>query len=619
VTPAHDCTLSRCHGELVHAAHKVISSSSTPACTQATCHGTNVVTIHVNCAQCHASTDPTVVAAIAAGGATCETCHTSTAVAHAAIGTSHAVSGSCYTALCHKFTDVGDIHTLGDDPPGCAACHATPAPHTIVCGTVGCHPDLAVFHDHTHANASGTTDTVDPTIGPKSAACTACHGTDLVIAHNGVFTSQPDLGCFCHTTGFLRTEMGVLLAAGQAECVDCHKGAHAVHAFENTASGHSTTTYGKKGVYTKFDGSQGVTLIDTEDNTVTTAWDFPTVNVFWASSDASAPATAMKGLTKNSTITCQDCHTGLNMPGPHGAAESFGIDPNYDYPFKYAIVGGGAGANSFTDPSLNYRAGGGATAATPGTTTAGIPASASGIKVRIASNLSTSTNAPDQIKSTALADLMITNYNNYPDGRGAEYIADGTSGPYAVICAKCHDLFNGSVPTTFAVDNGWGASGTDSYEGFHGAHAGGTARNGNDLGRIDGRSDCASCHVAIPHAWRQPRLLVNGYTGPYNLYGGFPAQPGFVPTVTVNSVADPFPYYQGRGMPLAAGVGVMAPAPDVSPGNGPNDAKDNHAFNAFGKPVWEEAACISCSGSTTGVGWAGLEHRGITSEPAKLK
>jgi hypothetical protein len=72
-------------------------------------------------------------------------------------------------------------------------------------------------------------------------------------------------------------------------------------------------------------------------------------------------------------------------------------------------------------------------------------------------------------------------------------------------------------------------------------------------------------------------------------------------------------------MPLLAGANVVAPAPAVSPGNGPNDAKDNHAANSFGKPVWEEAACISCSGSNASVGWAGLEHRGLTTEPAKLK
>jgi len=450
--------------------------------------------------------------------------------------------------------------------------------------------------------------------GTKSSACTSCHGTNLAVTHAAV-------GCICHTASFLTAEMAPFLVSGAtpAECVDCHKGQYAAHSFNETASGHSTTTYGKKGVYTKFDGSQGVTLIDTEDDTVTTDWDFPTVNVFWGSTDPSAPPTAIKGLTKDSVVTCQDCHTGLSATGPHGAAQNWDIDPNYPYPFKYAILGGPAGAKSFTDPALNYRASGLATgAATPATLSAGIPASASGIKARIASNLSTSTNAPVQIKSTNPADLMITNYNNYPDGRGAEYIADATSGRYAVICAKCHDLYNyASLPTTSALDNGWGNAGPDSYEGLHGAHAGGTARNGNDVGRIDGRSDCAACHVAIPHAWRQPRLLVNGFTGTYQLGGSWdPVNKVVVGATAVASVADPFPYFQGRGMPFSTGVGAMAPAPAVSPGNGPNDAKDDHSANAFGKPVWEEAACISCSGANTGTT---LEHRGLTTEPAKLR
>jgi len=610
VTATNDCLSSACHGPNgPHTgAHAVIPSSGTPACTQATCHGTDVVIIHTaGCGECHASTNATVVAAIAAGGATCETCHTSMAVAHPAIGTRHTVSGICYTPECHASTDVGVIHTQGDDPPGCWVCHGPGKTPSLDCANTTCHPNFLTVHSFTHADATGT----------KSSACVACHGTDLPIAHNGVFTGQPSAGCVCHTASFLRAEMTPLLASGHAECVDCHKDTHAAHSFNETASGHSTTTYGKKGVYTKFDGTQGVTLIDTEDDTVTTAWDFPTANVFWSSTDPSAPPTAIKGLTKDSVVTCQDCHTGLNAAGPHGAAQNWAIDPNYDYPFKYAILGGPAGARSFTDPALNYRASGVATgAATPATLSAGVPASASGIKARIASNLSTSTNAPVQIKSTNPADLMITNYNNYPDGRGAEYIADATSGQYAVICAKCHDLYNyASLPTTNAVDNGWGNAGPDSYEGMHGAHAGGTARNGNDLGRIDGRSDCASCHVAIPHAWSQPRLLVNGFTGNYYIGGGWSG--GVLnPGTPTPSVADPYPYFQGRGMPFSTGVGVMAPAPAVSPGNGPNDAKDNHAFNAFGKPVWEEAACISCSGAFTGTA---LEHRGLTTEPAKLR
>ena len=458
--------------------------------------------------------------------------------------------------------------------------------------------------------------------GALSSACTTCHRDNLATVHaNAEFG-----GCGCHTASFLTARMAAFMAPGAtpAECVSCHAGTHAAHAFGDSISGHSTTTYGKKGVYTKFDGSQGVTLKDSEGDTVTTDWDFPSVNVFWAATDTAAPATAIKGLTKDSVVSCQDCHVGLNtVAGPHGAAEQFGIDPNYDYPFKYAIVGGPAGAVSATDGSLNYTAPGQTpkpgrfAAATPTTSTAGIPASASGIKARIAANLGTVA-AP--IKSVNPADLMITNYENYPDYKGAEYIADATSGQYAVICAKCHDLYNWtSKPTTTSVDQGWGNAGPDNYEGMHGAHAGGTSRNGNDVGRIDGRSDCVNCHVAVPHAWRQPRLLVNGYTGPIMLGGGWIGGVLVPPTTSIASVADPFPYFQGRGMPLFAGANVVAPAPAVSPGNGPNDAKDDHAANAYGKPVWEEAACVSCSGSSTSVGWAGLEHRGLTTEPAKIR
>jgi len=452
--------------------------------------------------------------------------------------------------------------------------------------------------------------------GALSSACTTCHRDNLATVHaNAEFG-----GCGCHTASFLTARMAAFMAPGAtpAECVSCHAGTHAAHAFGDSISGHSTTTYGKKGVYTKFDGSQGVTLKDSEGETVTTDWTFPSVDVFWAATDTAAPATAIKGLTKDSIVTCQNCHTGLNtVAGPHGAAEQFGIDPNYDYPFKYAIVGGPAGAVSATDYSLNYQAPGqlsrtGAPvfplASTPATSTYGIPASASGIKARIAANLGTVA-AP--IKSTNPADLMITNYQNYPNDQGAEYIADATSGDYAVICAKCHDLYNwASKPATTAVDQGWGNAGPDSFEGMHGAHAGGTAKNGNDVGRIDGRSDCVNCHVAVPHAWRQPRLLVNGFTGEYETESG-----------KMESVADPFPYFQGRGMPFPEGVGVLAPAPDVSPANGPNDAHDNHAANAFGKPVWEEAACISCSKSAdpTNAEAGFLEHEGEPEHVGKIK
>jgi hypothetical protein len=548
VTPAHDCTLSRCHGELVHAAHKVISSSSTPACTQATCHGTNVVTIHVNCAQCHASTDPTVVAAIAAGGATCETCHTSTAVAHAAIGTSHAVSGSCYTALCHKFTDVGDIHTLGDDPPGCAACHATPAPHTIVCGTVGCHPDLAVFHDHTHANASGTTDTVDPTIGPKSAACTACHGTDLVIAHNGVFTSQPDLGCFCHTNRFfdMTGEMAPLLAAGRAECIDCHNGAHAAHGFTNgvshgsgyvAASGHNTTTYGRVGARTDF-SSLGV--IDTVGNAPSAQFPLSVNNTFKA------------GYSWTSTVTCEDCHTALTgneAAGPHGGQTfaNWGIDPAYSGSFETASLWGG---------QYDQKVSGGATVT--------IGPFAEGIAQW----------TPAGGESEELKDYQV-----YTPNMSTPTTTSLVAGPASVtagdlICVKCHDLYDATKATGFKgwanyahehhsadtgsfkmvfgkyrveVDGANAATYTVAAESMAAAktavttdHGGSVVASSQVIAASLGREvagACRNCHIAIPHGWKRPKLIV---------YSNLPdPTPGWRAAKKLPATGDSAPYNIG--------------------------------------------------------------------------
>ena len=583
-TPQSNC--HDCHGTDFDAIHPNIEGAHTAAainCTASDCHGTEVRTIHgepdgPGCAACHAAG---VTASVV-----CADCHsTDLNTVHAAGNAQHfttAPDTQCFDALCHASNDVSVIHTKGDDPPGCDACHAEGVETTVVCAECHVTPPAAEHQNFPHVDATGT----------KSSACVACHGTDLPTAHDGVFTGQPNLGCFCHTssTGIpMAGLMGPLLAAGEAECLDCHKDPHEAHSF-NMPLGHNTTIYPNFGMLSMYDGSQGVTLTTQvtashpTETVVENDWALPTKNVFWSANSTEAPAHAIKGLTKNSVITCQDCHTGLNAGGPHGAAQNWGLDPNYPYPYKYGILGSGGGS---TNPSVTI----------PATSTAGIPASASGIKARIKAVSPTGT-------------LDTSDYLNYPAGLGSQYIADATDGQYAIICAKCHDLFNAEpgyrVNATTTVDSGWGNAGPDSYEGMHGAHAGGTARNGNDVGRLDGRSDCLNCHIAIPHGWKRPRLLVNGYTGTYFIGGGWIG--GVLdPGVANQSTADPAPYWAGRGQLMLSGY---------SPGNGPTSADDQHDLNAYGVPVWEEAACVSCSAAATG---NALEHRGLTTEPAKLK
>jgi hypothetical protein len=272
--------------------------------------------------------------------------------------------------------------------------------------------------------------------------------------------------------------MTPLLAAGHAECVDCHKGAHAAHSFNEIASGHNTTTYGTIGAKTKFDGTQGVTLKwEAEETTtlagfgdgingtyttgqiatVTTTWSFPTVNVFWSSTDPSAPPTAMKGLTKTSVVTCQDCHTGLNVAGPHGAAQNWGLDPNYPGDYSYAELTKYVTCNSqYAVTSTNYLT----------------PLSVSGIAMRSA--------------LTSSAPLISR--------------TDGTKGATAVICAKCHDLEN-LVP----AGTGAGTSGLP-YATVEGAN---TAHDSHHQDQTDGSPQCVNCHVGVPHGWKMPRLLVD--------------------------------------------------------------------------------------------------------------
>ena len=164
-------------------------------------------------------------------------------------------------------------------------------------------------------------------------------------------------GCSCHA---------YFEARNKTACEGCHNGAHAPHGFTNgvsrgegyvAASGHNTPNLGTVGAKTKFDGTQGVTLKwESEESvvitapiagnagtytvgqiaTMTTTWSLPTANVFWASGDASALTPPSKGLTRTLVIQCQDCHTGLNAAGPHGAAQNWGLDPAYPGDYSYA-------------------------------------------------------------------------------------------------------------------------------------------------------------------------------------------------------------------------------------------------------------------------------------------
>ena len=118
------------------------------------------------------------------------------------------------------------------------------------------------------------------------------------------------------------------------------------------------------------------------------------------------------GLTKDSVVTCEDCHTGLNLAGPHPNS-NMDIDPNYPGRYKYAVLGARKGTTEDT--------------------------STSGIKY-----FTLETDEPGRMLTVGGAvygplplDQTYRNRGNFP-----ALLADGTKGEHAVICAKCHDLFN---------------------------------------------------------------------------------------------------------------------------------------------------------------------------------
>jgi hypothetical protein len=420
------------------------------------------------------------------------------------------------------------------------------------CADTTCHPNFLTVHNFTHADATGT----------KSSACVACHGTDLPIAHNGVFTGTPSAGCGCHTSLFgfsMAAEMAPLLAAGHAECVDCHKDTHAAHDFSNKATGHNTTTYGIIGGKTKFDGSQGVTLHTIETSatspnfgriaTLTTDWELPLANVFWPSTDASAPADAKKGLTWSSVVTCQDCHTGLNAAGPHGAAQNWGIDPNYPGDLDYAEL------------------------------TKWIVTNPSGIKVR--STLDP--RLPQYPTKSSWDTSGYAFFSGVPTTNSAINF-DGKN--HAIICSKCHRLYNfdvGMMDERAPSLQNWKVPGsalaTDTPTGFvntSGIGGSNTAHGQTHFDNAAGAAQCVNCHIAVPHGWKRPRLIVN--SGPGVAFAAFPA------TTTINGVPTGFMWADNTNARPAD------PAPYRSPNQfGTSDAVASYG-GVSGGPWWGQEA-----------------------------
>jgi hypothetical protein len=578
MTTPIDCVTSGCHEHspvltqhLQPVQHKTLNtcaSGNAPGC-----HPDNVALIHGNrpldgCPDCHANVSHDA-------STDCAVCHPAGLAVHntetlAAANAAHVNwdSFACVSAGCHS-DDVGNIHGGGISAPrpGCADCHKAgtvlptqPAP--IVCAQ--CHAAfVGVAHYPQPSDTTRSTHHLN-----AGATCTTCHDRVTGIISCGT--------AGCHTG----TVVGTTVTRSNATTYTATD-LPAEFAL-NQASRHNVAEFGgtsSTGAKTRFNGSQGVTLtwLSTDattvvgkdaaaltqttftvgqTGTVTSAWEFPTINVFWKSTDASAPPTAIKGLTKDSVISCLDCHISpQGAVGPHGSTYKWLIDPNYPGDYSYAVL------TKYVTANLAYASDNAAKTQSTILDAAryAAPLSVSGIAMYQGSL----TGAPitgATITSTSTVPGWVPNVSALANR------TDGTKGATAVICAKCHDLENLSS-----------ASGV-----VEGAN---TAHDSHHQDQLDGSSQCVNCHIAIPHGWKMPRLLVNTAVdvAPYVdaklvgiLEAGAPNKIGMEGLSGVNN------------HPLGPATGHDP----YSSGNGAAVATLN--LGHVGLAYWDESQCLAC-------------------------
>jgi hypothetical protein len=149
-----------------------------------------------------------------------------------------------------------------------------------------------------------------------------------------------------------------------------------------------------------------------------------------------------------------------------------------------------------------------------------------------------------------------------------------------VICAKCHKLetalrpYDPSVGETSRTP---GTSGTTNTVVVVGAN---TAHNSHHYDTKDGTDQCVSCHVAIPHGWTAPRLLVD-----VAKYEG-------TPYVSPNALEDMLTLAALNNHPIVPSSGLL---PYVhSAGTVSSETTPTYDITRVGTVLWDESQCDAC-------------------------
>ncbi|GAB4276342.1 MAG: hypothetical protein Kow0056_06670 [Coriobacteriia bacterium] len=222
----------------------------------------------------------------------------------------------------------GDVFTPDPTPPsggsdgtGCERCHsASKVPATTDCYT--CHPTATPGHRESH-DASGFI----------PAGCSGCHFVYLNDEHLAL-----GLSCgTCHDS----TDPVVqgAIASGDRDCMTCHPDGHYKRNQQDIEFNPANASAHR--VDASLPGMRDTFVVN--GNTYT--WTRPSASAFLQS-----------GLTYDSMLSCESCHTfGSSPAGPHGSSVSVNIDPNYPNDWKNARLDSNSGIICNKCHNTNYR------------------------------------------------------------------------------------------------------------------------------------------------------------------------------------------------------------------------------------------------------------------------
>ncbi len=227
-----------CHGWGLHPDYWGKHQTTTDMTTCSSCHQSNLVSAHPDCATCHTNPNATVKSAMTNHRTDCAACHAANHP-HPAGDVSALANGQRACSVCHS-SDIIAEHSkstsAGHEDP-CDTCHASGGPRQAMggaswdgqCDNAACHGEgtgrevhanyCLACHDQAQADFS-VAKTAFPDVAPvdRETACKACHAPGLVGTHP-YHQAGANCGAACHP------EWGTSLSSATPAYTDPSSGA----------------------------------------------------------------------------------------------------------------------------------------------------------------------------------------------------------------------------------------------------------------------------------------------------------------------------------------------------------------------------------------------------------